>query len=78
MAVPVYSFVFKGELVFPHENFLPLVDETTTKGYLITLFWHMVIIAYGLIGITSFDISFMTWSVIFKDFREAKLIYDIF
>jgi hypothetical protein len=74
--VPAYSFVFKGELVLPVDNFLPMVDETTDKGYLITLFWHMVIIAYGLIGITSFDISFMTWSVksVFPELNKIMVV----
>jgi hypothetical protein len=77
LAFPAYSFVFKGELVLPVDIFLPMVDETTTIGYFGTLFWHLVMLVMALIGITSFDISFMTWSVR-SVFLRAKLINDSF
>jgi hypothetical protein len=63
LTAPAYSFVFKGELVLPFDNFLPMVDETTTTGYFGTLFWHLILLVMALIGITSYDIGFMNWWV---------------
>jgi hypothetical protein len=66
--VPAYSFIFKGELVLPVELYLPMIDETTTLGFCGNLLLHLLMIMYALVGVTSFDISFMTWSVAFKLF----------
>jgi hypothetical protein len=74
--IPIYSYIFAEKKVLVLPIYIPYVDENTTNGYTILFVFHMIAVVYTLIGVTWFDISFITFAyhmVAFVDILEMDL-----
>lgn len=55
---PLINYYFNNEKTLILDLYIPLVDHTTTHGYLITSLMHTLLLPYGSIGLIICDLTF--------------------
>lgn len=58
LVYPLYMYFFKGELVTINPSYLPGIDETTVKGYIMITIYHIVLLSVAVVGATASDCLF--------------------
>lgn len=68
---PAYKFFFENERTLIFTIYFPLIDHKTTKGYVFTFLIQILLAFYALIGVSSFDVAFFTYSYHCAIFAET-------
>lgn len=55
---PIYTYLFKGEVIVVLSIYFPGIDETTTEGYIFLLCYHIAILVLAFIAVSACDFLF--------------------
>lgn len=55
---PIYTYLFKGEVIVVLSIYFPGIDETTREGYIFLLCYHIAVLVLALIAVSACDFLF--------------------